>query len=569
MKIKWKILLSIDAILLLLIILTNLYVRDKVTALVSDKTYTELENYSELGMSVLDVNYPGDWRIEGSKLYKGNALINDDYQVVDELTGTTGILATIFAGDTRISTTVKDENGDRKVGTTASQEVQDTVLKKSLPYTGSAVVAGRKAASYYVPLQDKDGNTVGMWFVGVYTDVLNKEISVIVGNIALVLFILLIISSVAIYFLGDYISKGYRVISKDLERMANGDFTLEFEDKYVNRKDEIGSISRSFVEMQTKINDVIHSIKNEITNVSTSSSVLAEGAKNVYRDIENISATTEELSAGMEESAASTEEMNATSVAIEDEISNVAGKASNGETIALEIKARAEGLKQVALDSEKTAIDIYNNTNKKLRQSLDKASAISEISALSKTILDITAQTNLLALNASIESARAGEAGKGFAVVANEIANLAHNSKAAVNQIEMITNDISLAVEDIVTDSKQLLDFVDTKVIKDYGVLVQTGEQYYTDANTIENMVAEIKNSSIQLNESISYIRRAIDEITIASQEGSKGSSEIAEKSTSIFHKTNEVLDQANRNNEIANALNDFIKFFKTKEADV
>jgi methyl-accepting chemotaxis protein len=242
---------------------------------------------------------------------------------------------------------------------------------------------------------------------------------------------------------------------------------------------------------------------------------------------------------------------------------HVSDKAANGQILASQIKERAEGLKKVAFDSQQSAVEIYENANKNLRQSIEKAAAIQEIKALSKTILDITAQTNLLALNASIESARAGEAGKGFAVVANEIAVLARNSKNAVSKIEAISNEIAVTVEEIVDDSKQLLDFMDTKVIKDYGVMVTTGEQYDKDAGIIDEMVTEIRNSTAQLGESISYIRRAIDEVTTASQEGSKGSAEIADKSTSIFHKTNDVLEQANSSKTIAENLHKLVTFFQ------
>jgi methyl-accepting chemotaxis protein len=265
----------------------------------------------------------------------------------------------------------------------------------------------------------------------------------------------------------------------------------------------------------------------------------------------------------MEETAASMEEMNATSVTIEEEIGRVSDKVVNGKNIASEIMLRAEGLKKVALESQSTAIEIYENANKKLRQSIEKAAAINEIKVLSQTILSITAQTNLLALNASIEAARAGEAGRGFAVVANEISNLASSSKKAVSQIETISNDISLTVGEIVDDSKKLLDFMDTKVIKDYEVLVTTGEQYNSDANVIEGIVAEINNSAAQLNESIIFIRKAIEEVTVSSQEGSKGSADIADKSSSILNKTNEVLEQANKNKKISEALNDVVQFFQ------
>jgi methyl-accepting chemotaxis protein len=563
MKIKWKIVLALDSLLVAIIVLTNLMVHSEVTDLVAEETLAELTNYSVLGLSLLDTHYPGDWSLEGENLYKGETLINENYEVVDEISEDTGILATLFAGDTRIATTVKNEEGERQIGTQASDSVKVKVLSKSENYQGEAVVAGQKADTFYVPLLDKDGNTVGMWFIGIYSDVVNDKISGVMLSVTTYLILFLIIGSVVSYFLGKYIAKGYNMVKLDLGKLENGNFNITFQESNLVRKDEIGDIIRSFHNMQEKVRSIISSIKQETANIGTSSTILAEGADNVYRDVEDISATTEELSAGMEETAASTQEMNATSQAIEEEIVRVSDKAANGQQIASEIMNRAESLMTVATESQRNAIEIYESVNKKLRSSIDKAAAINEIKVLSKTILAITAQTNLLALNASIESARAGEAGKGFAVVANEIGNLARNSQSAVTQIEAISNEISNVVDDIVDDSKILLDFVDTKVIKDYGVLVQTGEQYHEDANTVEQMVTEIKNSTSQLNESIRYIRKAIDEVTLATEEGSKGSADIAEKTNSIFNKTDMVLEQANGNKVIAAKLNDVVQFFK------
>ncbi len=563
MKIKWKITLALDLLLLVIMVFSCLLIKVKITDLVNSNTAEELKNYSSMGLSLLNAKYPGDWSLDGDTLSKGGTALNDNFEVVDELSADTGILATLFAGDTRISTTVKDDNGDRKTGTQASEEVQDIVLKNGGIYKGDTVVNEKSATTYYVPLLAKDGTVVGMWFVGKYTDAVHDQINQAMLTTVIFLFIFFLIGTVVSYFLGKYTAKAYGVVKDNLERLETGDFNVEFHIKSFRRKDEVGDIIRSFHNMQDKIKNIIISIKSSTGVINDSSLILAEGADYVYQDVENISATTQELSAGMEEMAASTEEMNASSVSIEEEISHVTNKATNGQEMATEIKKRAEQLKAIALESQKNASEIYDNANKKLRGSIEKASAINEIKALSKTILDITAQTNLLALNASIESARAGEAGKGFAVVASEIANLAHNSKKAVSQIEEITNDISLAVEEIVADSRLLLDFMDTKVIKDYGFLVQTGEQYNEDANTVEQMVTEIKTSAAQLNESIGYIRRAVEEVTLASQEGAKGSSEIADKSTSIFHKTNEVLEQANKNKEVAAALNELVKFFR------
>ena len=563
MKIKWKIVLQIFILLICFTAIVGIFFDKSITKIVNEETSEELTNYSILGYSIIDAHYPGDWKLVGSNLYKGETLINNNFEVVDEFTGKTGILGTIFAGDTRVSTSVKDESGTRKVGTKAESNVLDTVITNNKDYKGVAMVAGAKTNTYYTPLHDKDGKVVGMWFVGDYASVVEAKITQAMQTILIILAIVLIIGCVIAYLIGDNIGKGFKKIKSYIERMEKGDFKISFNEKTAKRKDEIGEITRSFIHMQGQISETMIAIKEETARIEDATTILAVSSNDVYADIEDISATTQQLSAGMEETAASTQEMNATAVEIEIEIGIVADKSTNGQEIVGEIKNRAEELKKTSLESQKAAIDIYEIANKNLRESIEKTHAIEEIKILSKTILNITSQTNLLALNAAIEAARAGEAGKGFAVVASEIRVLAENSQSAVSKIESISNEVSSAVEALVIDAKRILEFVDNKVIEDYKVLVQTGEQYNEDANTVQSMVAEIQSSTVHLFESIKYIRQAIDEVTTATGEGASGSTDIAEKSTSISFKTNEVLIQANSNKDSAASLNEMVKFFQ------
>lgn len=563
MKIKWKIVIAFIVLLIAIIISTNLVVKNTVTNLVKTEKTTELENYSSLGLSLIDLQNPGNWTLDGDKLYKGDVLMNENYDVVDDFSKDTGILSTLFAMDTRVATTVVDAAGKRQVGTKASDAVIQQVITKGETYVGTANILGRNATTYYIPLKDVQGSIVGMWFVGIYSEAVQTAIFGTMIKISSFLAILALIGSSITYIIGGRMAKGYLDIKQNLQSLESGNFNVQLNGTSLTRKDEIGDITRSFKNTQEKVRSVISTIKLETVEIKASSDTLVEGANHVNLAVEEISATTEELSAGMEETAASTEEMNAASLAISEEVRRVSEMTRDGQHIASDIKARAQTLKEKAVESQKTTIEIYDGTNKKLRHSIQKAAAIEEIRTLSQTILSITAQTNLLALNASIEAARAGDAGKGFAVVANEISNLAHNSKNAVSQIEAISNDISSAVKEIISDSETLLAFVDNKVIKDYEILVKTGEQYHSDANTVDEMVTEIKNSALQLDKSISYIQQSINEITSAANEAAQGSTDIAESSTAIFDKTDKVLENANRNKDIAERLSDLVQFFQ------
>lgn len=563
MKIKWKIVSAAIIVLSGFIAMTGIVFHILITNLVNKETEQKLIDYSYLGEEILNANYPGEWSVTGDELYKGGNLINDDFLIVDKFSDNIGVAATIFAMDTRVSTTVKDEQGNRALGTKASDIVVETVLKKKQNYKGSAVVAGKEADTYYIPLTDKDGKVVGMWFVGVYNEDIKAEIWNNLYNIVGILFVALIIGCFVSYLLGRGFSSAFIRLKADFEKMADGDLEVIRNEKVLNRKDEVGDITRSFHETQTKLIQIMKDIHMEGKNIEQAAAHLLNNSNNVYKDVENISATTEELSAGMEETAASTQEISNTASEIEKEIDIVAKKSEYGMDLSIDIKQRANRVKDNALESQRTAVEIYESANRNLRQSIEKAGAIEEIKSLSQTILAITAQTNLLALNASIESARAGEAGKGFAVVANEIRILAENSKAAVSKIEEISGQVAGAVEELVGDSKNLLKFVDDKVITDYKTMVETGEQYDKDAFTVEEVVVDVKNSTDKLMESIQYIRRAIDEVAIATNEGALGSSDIAEKSSSIAEKTSMVLEQAKANEESVAKLYELIQFFK------
>lgn len=109
------------------------------------------------------MKYPGQWRIEGEKLYKGQVLIGDgteangSYEIVDVVLRQTKSVSTIFMKNTnvvlekkdgymeapyvRVSTNVKDSNGKRAVGTKLSQTVAD-VIEKGEDFIGEANVAG-------------------------------------------------------------------------------------------------------------------------------------------------------------------------------------------------------------------------------------------------------------------------------------------------------------------------------------------------------------------------------------------------------------------------------------------
>jgi len=115
---------------------------------------------------------------------KGDVL-NGKFEIVDRFTERTGAVATIFIrrGDefTRISTSVKKENGERAVGTNLAKEHPAlAALLAGKPYVGRANLFGKAFYTSYTPIVSKAGKVIGATFIGLdistELDALKKQI---------------------------------------------------------------------------------------------------------------------------------------------------------------------------------------------------------------------------------------------------------------------------------------------------------------------------------------------------------------------------------------------------------
>ncbi len=93
-------------------------------------------------------------------------LFNNDFTLVDRIQAVAGVdTATIFFGDLRVSTNVR-EDSERAIGTRVSQTVFDTVLVEGKPFTGIAYVVNEWFITRYIPLRNHLDQVVGSLYVG-------------------------------------------------------------------------------------------------------------------------------------------------------------------------------------------------------------------------------------------------------------------------------------------------------------------------------------------------------------------------------------------------------------------
>jgi len=97
-------------------------------------------------------------------------VINNNFEIVDKIQEMTGSSATIFIKEggsaKRISTNVKDANGQRAVGTYIAQNVYDAVVGKGQTYVGRAMVVTDWQTTAYEPIRDARNEIIGILYVG-------------------------------------------------------------------------------------------------------------------------------------------------------------------------------------------------------------------------------------------------------------------------------------------------------------------------------------------------------------------------------------------------------------------
>jgi twitching motility protein PilJ len=281
---------------------------------------------------------------------------------------------------------------------------------------------------------------------------------------------------------------------EELGSLADGDLTV----RVTVGEDVTGAIADS-------INYAVEALRDLVMTINDSAILVDGEAKQTEVSARQLGAASDAQRRQIKAASDSIAQM-AASV---DEVSGNAERSSDVARHSVDVAHKGGNAVRRTIEGMNTIRETIQDTSKRIKRLGESSQEIGDIVEL---INDIAEQTNILALNASIQASMAGEAGRGFAVVADEVQRLAERSTNATKQIEVLVRTIqSDTNEAVVSMERSTTDVVGGALLaENAGAALEEIEQV---SNQIAMLVQNISGSAREQSNAAQRILRNMGQL--------------------------------------------------------
>jgi len=566
MKLRTKIIMLSTIPIVVLGIFTYIFASVSIKKNMYNEIYTGLHATAISVRNQLDSRTKGEYKVddEGKYMWKGSTYnITTDTDLVDTVKEETGIVTTVFYGDTRYATSVTKDDGDRALYTQAGEKVVEEVITNGNEYFADNVdVVGTLYFTCYIPLlQEHSSTPIGMVFCGKNQAVVDAEINKVTNSILGVTALVVLLCCAVAIIMSNRIVKVMEKGVHMIDEVSKGNLSIELEPKYMNRKDEIGNICRYVEKLRQELITIVGGLQTQSGTLNESSARLEMTASNASEAVAQVERAIHEIADGAASQADETQKATENVILMGNMVEETGIQVSDLKKNAEEMQKSSDEAYAILTELNQInqkaigAIDvIYEQTN----TTNESAMKIREATNL---ITEIADETNLLSLNASIEAARAGEQGRGFAVVAAQIQKLAEQSNESARQIEEI-------ITSLIYDS--------TKSVETMNEVRAIMEQQNKNVQKTESAFSVVKDGIDRSMEGVGFIAgktKNLDEarvnvvdvvqnLTAIAEENAAGTEETSASSMEFGNMVKNIKQETDALKNVADEIEERMKIF-------
>lgn len=305
-----KILITALIPLILIVVIAGVSIHSVGSVVARKLVKHEMQTASYALEMTLDSLGGGDYRSDGTNLYRGNYNLTANNQTIDDFKKKTNVDVTVFWKKTRMVTSVIDKDGKRVTGTAISDSVYDKVMQDGKYFSDNTDIEGTEYYGYYETLKNADGSSQAIIFTGMPSSDVKAIYKKRLVNTTVFMIIIALMACALLAMVITFIVKAITKVIGHLDEVADGELDFKISEKLLQRSDEIGNIARS-------VHTLIGGLASIVVNIHHSTGELAEFKddfqqkfETINNSISNVNVAVDEIANGATSQADETQKVN-------------------------------------------------------------------------------------------------------------------------------------------------------------------------------------------------------------------------------------------------------------------